>query len=109
MHEHNILLTTNIRGYFCLVSPDNENFEQELRYEQKVEKLTRNDFLWEKIVEGAKILRKDFFLTEKGDCYIFQANLIGLPNLYRLTDEEWCYLEGRTLLKQEFIVDEEKQ
>ena len=106
MTEHNILWITNLRGYFCLVSSE-EDFEADLIYERRVEQLSRNDFLWENVVKEKGLIRKDFHLTDKGDVYILQVEEIGPENLLKLTEEEWNYIEDKTLLKKEFLDDDE--
>ncbi len=106
MTEHKILWITNLRGYFCLVSPE-ENFEADLIYERRVEQLSRNDFLWENVVKEKGLIRKDFHLTDKGDVYILQVEEIGVENLLKLTEEEWNYIEDKTLLKREFLNNDE--
>lgn len=106
MTEHNILWITNLRGYFCLVSPE-EDFEANLVYERRVEQLSRNDFLWENMVQEKGLTRKDFYLTDKGNVYILQVKEIGPGNLLKLTEEEWNYIEDKTLLKREFLNSDE--
>jgi len=105
MTEHNILWITNLRGYFCLVSPEGD-FEADLLYERRVEQLSRNDFLWENVVKERGFVRKDFHLTEKGDVYILQVEEIGSENLLKLTEEEWNYIEDKTLLQRKFLEDD---
>lgn len=105
MHEHNILCITNKRGYFCLVSGENGN-DEDLDYEQKVNSLFQMDYLWKRIVEKKRLVRKDFHLTEKGNGYILQAHSIGMPNLYTLTEDEWNYIEDRTFLNRNFLKEE---